>query len=138
MSPIDSNGFNDVDVKTLITNKGSAKEPGSYYVRMWCRTETGESACVIVYDAMSTFYQRLRNRQDRHTGELLCEQIQNDVTRRFQLHLGLQVSIVEKHSSNGWEHEPNDPEKCKLHAWMRFDCGSPDIKTGLSFGKCPL
>ena len=119
-TPIDCHGVAEAAAGTNV--------PAVYYVRLWCRTRTGDSCLVVVRDACSTHYRRLCVQP--------CFQQAVDCLLRklreysFQgLADGLRVQVVRRHTTNGWIPSDQNPNEPATFPWLQMDAAAPRIKS---------
>ena len=134
---IDSDGFKDVDAKTTKRFGGPLSV---YYVRLWCRNREGQSVCVVVANASSTWYRRLRGPEDKSKGVALAADAKYRLEESIRREWGgmsfasedVDIDCVERHTTNGWHHDAADPRRPKTWAWLRMRCCSPEIKSKMA------
>lgn len=109
--------------------------PSSYVVRLWGRTRSGLSVCVVVANPVSTSYRRLCSRVHRSKLEALADVVRRNLEPDGLGPAGASVSVLWKHTTNGWESDPGDPDRPALVPWMQFKSSSASVKSAIH-GAC--
>lgn len=95
-------------------------EEASYLVRLWGRTRDGKSVCVVVCDAVSTFYRRLSTTHSPSRLAALADKVAEYVANPALGPSGATVDVVYRHTTNGWIDDPADPSQPAKLPWMRI------------------
>ena len=91
----------------------------TFVVRIWCRSEQGESVCLLVCDATKHLYQQLRPQAlDPRTRDGLTREVKALLFEKTQ---GLaKFEIVHKYTTQGWRCDPEDPNTALRLPWLKF------------------
>ena len=101
-----------------------------YLVRLWGRTADGRSVCVVVPDAMTTSYRLLDSKFRKPQLEALAAAIGRELEPRGLGPSAAKVSLVWRHTTNGWKEDPADPGKPQSLPWLRVSAANTVIKWG--------
>ena len=105
----------------------------AYVVRLWCRTTSSDSICVLVADPWSTSYRKLKP-----VGGLenLARAMQEELNAKAQNVGGMaDVCIVFKKSTNGYEADPETLQP-RRHPWLRVRVVSAYLRGQQSTAMC--
>lgn len=104
------------------------REPSCYLVRLWGRTITGQSVCVVVPDAMSTTYRRLATKFSKSQLDDLAATVQRFLEPRDLGRSAAIVSIVNRHTTNCWVPDETNSNRPASLPWMRMTVANASIK----------
>jgi DNA polymerase delta subunit 1 len=120
--------------KTWKEHERRERVPGAcYLVRIWGRTADGRSVCVVVPDACSTSYRRLLL-EHRSVAQLtsLARLVAQALEPSGLGPSAAKVSLVWRHTTNGWHEDPRDPCLPAMLPWLQISVASTCLKTAAS------
>ena len=101
----------------------------AFVVRLWCRSLTGDSVCVLVADPWSTSYRKLKPVGGLET---LASAVQEELNEKNQNVGGMaDVSVVYKKTTNGNDADPETLQP-RCHPWLRVRLVSAFLHSQLS------
>lgn len=113
------------------TSVGASSGASSYLVRLWCRTASGRSACVVIADPVSTMYRRLASTGRDAQFTLLATELENILQPKGLGALGARVCVVRRISTNGWTPDAADPRQPAQVPWMKMSVCSAALKASI-------
>lgn len=99
----------------------------AYCVRIWGRTERGESIAIFVTDATASRYRMLRD-TIYHRREALCRRTAEELGSRSPLGASASVNIHHAFSTQHWQPTAADATRCIQHTWLHFVVASAHLK----------
>ena len=104
------------DLRELKRSAAMKDERSVLLVRLWGRTADGKSVCVVVCDACVTMYRKLACTPSR------AQRVKDDLQGLLRTNLSPErasVSIVWRHTTNGWVPDPRDCTKPLKLPWLK-------------------
>lgn len=110
-------------------DKRSRAEGVAYAVRLWCRSTTGQSLCVVVADPWSTSYRRLH---PSPALPALAQRVQLELNTKGKTGGAMaEVSVVYKKTTNGFQADPVTLQPVAF-PWLQTRLANAHLKSQLT------